>query len=415
MSNNKWSEQKIDELLSQVPKLQDTRSKEEVLNRLLKDPQLSRGSQKQRKVWLPSVVSVAALFTLILVGVIFINQSPAQMDNAFKIEPTADPSTEMSSSSQEANISVIDEGANLTGDSAKESSLQSNGDHKSFVGNVEKNEMFTSVYSSDMEHHTAFQIGLISKDALVVPITFLIPNEQIQIDFGTITPNTLQLYQKYAEDINEESLGFVEYHPYDGKFKLNKTQLIHQLPNDHKYDLASASLYTYIQSLQYTFNGFSEVVHQNEDGSPAEFNQVGYTTSTVLMNRKYRTNVYPYKDFSGNVYMIPNLDVTFESVSDAIIALKTSPNYFYQSVIPNAINFSLEEENGIVHINFSEPFELNSIPKEQVVQILESFVLTAANYDTQIQINNVVPDEWNDIDLSHPLEQPVRLNKSLWP
>ena len=83
MSNNKWSEQKIDQLLSQVPKLQDTRSKEEVLRRLQQDERLAEVSPMNRKRWIPPVVALAALITLTLLGATLINKPNNFMDSAF--------------------------------------------------------------------------------------------------------------------------------------------------------------------------------------------------------------------------------------------------------------------------------------------------------------------------------------------
>ncbi|MDX1807790.1 MAG: hypothetical protein R3267_12255, partial [Paenisporosarcina sp.] len=253
-----------------------------------------------------------------------------------------------------------------------------------------------------------------SQDALVVPVTFLIPNDQIQQDFGNQTPNTLQLYEQYAADINEEELGFTDYHPYKGTFEMDQEQLVHRLPQEHDYDLASAALYVYDLSLQFTFEGFTQINHQNEDGSQAEFDQVGQKTPTVLMNGLYKTAVYPYTDPTGQVYMVPSLNEPFNTVSEALSALKTSPNDFFTNVVPRSVSYTVEEIQGVSHIKFSEPLELNSLSQEQTAQMIESFVLTGATFDVQIQLDNIVEEQWNGINLTQPIEQPVGLNKYSW-
>ena len=65
MSNNKWSEQEIEQLLSQAPKMNDVRSKEEVFNRLKQEQVIIKTPRKQRK-WAPPAVAVAAILTLTL-------------------------------------------------------------------------------------------------------------------------------------------------------------------------------------------------------------------------------------------------------------------------------------------------------------------------------------------------------------
>ena len=418
MSNNKWSEQKIDQLLSQVPKLQDTRSKEDVLKRLQQDSRLANGSQKTRKRWIPSIVAVAALITLTLLGATLINKS--NMDIAFDSNEQHAKSTAMDNDTSEESITSImakEEAVNESSEGTVTYDGTSNKEtSESEMSAIEApaESIWTSAFSSDVENHTVFKIGLVSQDALVVPVTFLIPNERIQQDFGNQTPNTLQLYEQYAADINEEGLGFTDYHPYKGTFEIDQDQLIHRLPKEHDYDLSSTALSAYNLSLQFTFEGFTQINHQNEDGSQAEFDQVGQKTPTVLTNEFYKTAVYPYTDSTGQVYMVPSLDEPFNNVSDALEALKTSPNDFFSNVVPRSVTYTVEEIQGVSHIKFSEPLELSSLPQEQTAQMIESFVLTGATFDVQIQLDNIIEEQWNGINLTQPLEQPVGLNKYSW-
>jgi len=419
MSNNKWSEQEINQLLSQVPKLQDTRSKEDVLKRLQQDSRLANDSQKTRKRWIPPVVAIAALITLTLLGATLINKS--NMDIAFDSNEQSAKSTAMDNDAREeskASIMVKEEEA--VGESA-EGTVSYDGASNKATSESEMSaleapvdSLLTSAYSSDVENHTVFKIGLVSQDALVVPVTFLIPNERIQQDFGNQTPNTLQLYEQYAADINEENLGFTDYHPYKGRFEIDQDQFIHRLPKQHDYDLSSATLYVYDESLQYTFEGFAEINHQNEDGSQAEFDQVGQKTPTVLSNGLYETAVYPYSDSTGKVYMVPSLNQTYNNALEAMEALKTPPNDFFEQPIPRSVTYSVEEIQGIIHIKFTEPLELNSLSQEQSSQMIESFVLTGASFGVQIQLDNVLEEQWNGLNLTEPLEQPVGLNKYSW-
>ena len=418
MSNNKWSEQEIKQLLSQVPKLQDTRSKEDVLKRLQQDSRLANDSQKTRKSWIPPVVAVAALITLTLLGATFINKS--NMDIAFESNEQSAKSTAMDNDTSEeskTSIMVKEEAVAETAEgtvSYDGASNKASSESEMSALEAPVESIWTSAFSSDLENHTVFKIGLVSQDALVVPVTFLIPNGRIQQDFGNQTPNTLQLYEQYAADINEEDLGFTDYHPYKGTFEIDQDQLIHRLPKEHDYDLASAALYAYDLSLQFTFEGFTQINHQNEDGSQAEFDQVGQKTPTVLTNGSYKTAVYPYTDPTGQVYMVPSLNEPFKDVSDALEALKTSPNDFFANVVPRSVTYTVEEIQGVAHIKFTEPLELNSLSQEQTAQMIESFVLTGATFDVQIQFDNIIEDKWNGLNLTEPLEQPVGLNKYSW-
>jgi hypothetical protein len=412
MSNNKWSEQKIDQLLSQVPKLQDTRSKDEVLKRLQQDQRLSEGSQTKQKRWIPTAVTIAALITLSLLGATLINKPYNFMDSAFDSNSESAKSTDMDAeTNDESKTSITATEETTSFDSASEKATTES-EMSVAKAPVESNLM--TVNSSDVENHTAFQIGLVSQDALVIPVTFLIPNDQIQQDFEGLTPNTLQLYEQYADDIDEEELGFIDYHPFKGTFEIDQDQLSHQLPKEHDYDLSSSTLEVYDEALQYTFEGYTQVNHQNEDGSQAEFNQVGQKTPTVLSNGLYKTAVYPYTDPTGQVYLVPSLNESYNDVSEAMDALNTPPNDFFAKAIPRSVTYSVEEIKGIVHIRFTKPLELNSFSQEQSSQMIESFVLTGATFDVQVKFDNVLEEQWNGINLTQPIEQPIGLNKFSW-
>ncbi|PUB09700.1 hypothetical protein [Paenisporosarcina sp. OV554] len=410
MSNNKWSEQKIDQLLSQVPKLQDTRSKDEVLKRLQQDQRLSEGSKVKQKRWIPAAVAIAALITLTFLGATLINKPNNFMQSAFDSNSESAKSTDMDAVTNDENKTSMEEEATIF-DSASEKATP---ESEMSVAKAPAESNLTTVNSSDVENHTAFQIGLVSQDALVIPVTFLIPNDQIQQDFGGQSPNTLQLYEQYADDIDEEELGFIDYHPFKGTFEIDQDQLNHQLPKEHDYDLSSTALEVYDEALQYTFEGYTQVNHQNEDGSQAEFNQVGEKIPTVLSNGLYKTAVYPYTDPTGQVYLVPSLNESYDDVSEAMDALNTPPNDFFAKAIPRSVTYTVEEIKGIVHIRFTKPLELNSFSQEQSSQMIESFVLTGATFDVQVQFDNVLEEQWNDINLTQPIEQPIGLNKFSW-
>ena len=82
-----------------------------------------------------------------------------------------------------------------------------------------------------------FHLGLASEAAASIPVTFLIPDSQIEEDFGDVEPNSLDLYMKYAGKIDEEALGFYDYHPYKGTLSVDGDVLVQTLPSGHGYDI----------------------------------------------------------------------------------------------------------------------------------------------------------------------------------
>lgn len=411
MSNDKWSEQKIEQLLSQVPKLNDTRSKEQVLNRL-KEEKSTKGqtSTKKRRYWAPPAVAVAALITLTLLTASLLNQSNSSN------ESTASQAMDM-----EAAKSTATEEIEFTNDSNDPSSkkVAGEGEEEEAAGESARYNLTslpsgssgTAVYSTDLSDDvTIFRVGLIGEAANSVPVTFLIPKTQIVEDFGDKNPTSLELYQMYAPLLDEEGLGFSEYHPYKGSFSTEGTTLIHTLPKDHDYDMASGTITVYKQSLKETFQDYNQIVFRNEDGSPVVFDQVGEPSKPMnLKDGGY--NYYLYSQSNGSVYLTPNFGQSYSSLPEALLQMKESDNDLYTSVIPQEITFEVKNEKGITHVIFNKAVDLEQMDSTTAMNMIEGLLLTGASFGQPLQFENVVQENWSNFDFTQPLPIPIGSNK----
>ena len=121
----------------------------------------------------------------------------------------------------------------------------------------------TAIYDGMMDNLTLFPIGL-TAGAESIPLTFLITEEQM-VEYFTEQPTQLQLYEKFAPLINEQALGFDDYHPYRGQLTESEDTVTHIMPDNHQYDLASATMYVYFGTLQMTFGkNYSTLINLDE-------------------------------------------------------------------------------------------------------------------------------------------------------
>ena len=412
MSNNNWSEHKVDQLLSQVPKLQDTRSKEDVLNRLKEDPRLNGSEQvlkKGTKPWIPTAVAAAAVLIVCLLAATMINK-PATDTASMSEEAKMDSSAKMESSNDAMKSTSINEpaseSAKVTGES-EENSFAAAG-----IGTEE--QLLNAVYPTDLGEYTAFHIGMVAPDAIVVPVTFLIPNRTIANDFGGQQPTSLQLYNKYADELDEESLGFSEYHPYAGEFIEEGPNLIHKLPSVHDYDMSSAASSVYNHSIKETFYGYSEISFQNEEGKQAVFDQVGPKKPELLSNGHSFTSYYSYVNPNGGQFLVPNSDSVYTDIKEAMESMKTSPNDFLKSVIPDGVDYEVVDEKGLTRIRFTEVLDLEQLDPKSAANLIEGILLTNASFGGQVQLENIQPSIWNGLDFSKALPIPAGANKYSW-
>ncbi len=427
MTHKSFDDEQLEHVLNNAPKLSDHRSKEDILNRLMADARLQDNIHLQEAMQEPIedepsqqedaiikkpatkskvrnmqiFMSVAAVFVLtILVGTILKNNQSEQKDQA------STPETAQYSTMQEDSA-------------AKEAATQDEVlDSKSIVAEHERIlSLRTSVYEEDVKDAVVFRIGLAGRDAESVPMTYVIPNERVTTDFGEEKPSTLRMYEKYAPQIDEEAKGFTEYHPYKGELKEKDDKLIHVLPKGNDYDVASAAVNEYKGTMEDTFSDseYTEVEIQNEDGTPYEFSQEGEPSQAMSLTNTRHYNYYLYQDTNGAEYLSPDFRQTFESVTEALTLMKNKNDDVYTSVVPENVTYTVTEQAEGVVVSFDIPLDLTSMEPIRATQLIEAMMLTAASFDQQLLLDNVVQESWEGFDLKGYLPKPVGPNKQFLP
>jgi hypothetical protein len=400
----KWNDEKIQKLLNDLPDIQDTRSKEDVLSRLKQDsrmqnPTKHKPKRKTRRNLIPTFVAAAVLLVLMLL-------IPSMLKN----NSSNDKASTMIMSDESKDMKVFNKDDSAI-DGESEEMAESEMDQGNELSNGLENTLHSAVYPNDAAGYTVFRLGLASEAAASIPVTFLIPDGQIEEDFGDVEPSSLDLYMKYAGQIDEEALGFYDYHPYKGTFSVDGDVLVHTLPSEHGYDMASGIITTYLGTLQDTFFGFKEIRFENEDGTPVEFDQVGEPSKPMKLNSGVNQfNYYLFKQSDGKEYLSSNFSYSYENLETALGEMEINPNDIYSSIIPANVKFKVVENKKVTVVKFKDTLDLLSMSETEAHQLIDGIVLTAASFDRQIQFENILQTEWNGFNLNEPLPIPVGPN-----
>jgi hypothetical protein len=400
----KWNDEKIQKLLNDLPDIQDTRSKEDVLSRLKQDsrmqnPTKHKPKRKTRRNLIPTFVAAAVLLVLTLL-------IPSMLKN----NSSNDKASTMIMSDESKDMKVFNKDDSAI-DGESEEMAESEMDQGNELSNGLENTLHSAVYPNDAAGYTVFRLGLASEAAASIPVTFLIPDGQIEEDFGDVKPSSLDLYMKYAGQIDEEALGFYDYHPYKGTFSVDGDVLVHTLPSEHGYDKASGIITTYLGTLQDTFFGFKEIRFENEDGTPVEFDQVGEPSKPMKLNSGVNQfNYYLFKQSDGKEYLSSNFSYSYENLETALGEMEINPNDIYSSIIPANVKFKVVENKKVTVVKFKDTLDLLSMSETEAHQLIDGIVLTAASFDRQIQFENILQTEWNGFNLNEPLPIPVGPN-----
>lgn len=408
---NKWDDEKIQKLLHDLPDIQDNRSKEDVLSRLKQDNRMQNMNQAKQKTnkknkrnFMPAFIAVAVLLvlTLLLPSMLTNNSSN---DKASMINMNEDEKKDMKVFSSDDS--------SLEGESEEmaDSELDQNYDLKNNGTDEENTSFRTAAYPDEIDGYTVFHLGLASDAAASIPVTILIPDSQIYEDFGDIEPNSLDLYLQYAGKIDEEALGFNDYHPYKGTLSIDGDVLVQTLPSGHGYDIGSGRVETHAGTLQDTFYGFKEVRFENEDGTPVEFDQVGEpSTPMKLMSGLNHYNFHMFKQSDGQEYLSSNFSTSYDNLESALGEMKVKLNDVYSPIIPENVEFEVIEQKELTIVKFENKLDLSSMSAKEANLLLEGILLTAASFGKQIQFENIVQTEWNEFNLTEPLPIPVGPN-----
>lgn len=407
MSHNQWDDDKIEELLSTVPKVKDTRTKDEILQRLKDDgvfdeePSETKEPiitiKKKRNNWIPPLITVAAIALIALM-------IPSLMNR-------------MNSGGEQYSLTTTEkaeDSASLNAISSEMAESESAQDTREFgiMAEDSASSLRTSVYPEDLEGYTVFHIGLASDQADSVPFTILIPNEQVMEDLGKPDPTEVELYNYYAPILDEAAIGFQDYHPYKGTISEDGDQVIHTLPAGHGYDMATATMGVYTGSLIDTFKAYEEVVLLNENGTPVEFDQEGEPREPLKLHSEFtQFNYFKFTQDNGSEYLSTNGRRSFTTVEEALESMKVEDNGVYQTVILPEVDYSVSVNGKTVVVKFASELDLESFNPVDAMQMIEGILLTAASFDMEVKFENVIQSNWGGFDFTNPLPTPVGPNK----
>lgn len=384
-------DKEIEKILGEPLDIKDQRSKEDVLARLKKDDRLRNvPNTKKKSYWIPVFIGLASVFLLgLLLPSMF--KGPEHKDSVTS-SSTADYDADQPEIAVEREAYSAKNGA-AEADSGSESRL---------------------LFAEEIGDAEAFQMGLVS-NATTIPITFLIPYEQIQEDFPQIEPNAVQLYERYAAEIREEALGFDEYHPYKGEFVVEGHSLVHKLPENHGYDLASAAIEVYMNSMKETFRDYDELEVLDAQNQPITFNQVGRIESVKLAKDPHYVSYYQYVMASGASYFVPFWGgAEYATVEEALLGMKEVNGELLLPVVPSDLLYDVRVEGNTVFIAFSSPLDLLEMKEQEAGLIIEGMILTATQGDYLVQFENILQTNWGKYDFTSVIAKPVAVNHLEW-
>ncbi|MCM3707723.1 MULTISPECIES: hypothetical protein [Cytobacillus] len=413
MKGSKWSDEQLQELLSQMPKIKDSRDSREIYQTI----QIKMSKQKKKTWIMPAAAAAAALLLLFILA-----------PNLMNWQDSADKQIEIKSDQSQSSEQITGDNYSIAED--KESDPESlvkeedpQEDHAQFSGDPEKDSKSdismkslsseaspTAVYEEDLAGKEVLTYSIPDKEAQnIVPVSVLVDNDPDRSKFD--------LFEVTMSKLTEEAWGLSDYYPLKANlsFDQGNRMLTVDVPADHPYSRSSAEEYLLENVLSDIMKNLEikKINLRTEGKAGIEFGHYGYIDEFIPQKRNGNLIYYfLYSNGADSTPFLVPLREELNSVKDALKAMKQNrtENNLHAS-IPDNIDFEIEEiKDGKLIIRFDNESEI--VDNAPTLHAIEAILLTAKDFDFDtVKLENADVDKIGKFDLTEELKVPIAANK----
>ncbi|MEH7012882.1 hypothetical protein V7087_19070 [Neobacillus niacini] len=388
MNKSEWSDKQLEDLLRQMPKIQDHRNPRDIYQNL-------SIKKRKRPAWiLPGIATAAALLLFFLLV-------PKMLDGT---EYSFD-SVKQEESSNEDKISLSKENSSIM--MKKEDTIENgiSGDEpKMFMTQSNK----TGLYDDEVGDGTV--------------ITYWIPDSQAQIlvPISTVVhpdnnKNWLTIFTETMGLLKEEEWGLTDYYPLNATFKLDNTNntVIVDVPSDHKFGEGSSTETNFIKLLSKNIASNSQVnkIKLTTNGQPGiELGNYGEMDEIEVEPEGKHAYYFYSPDGLETTYLVPSSE-TYNDINAAFEAMKTDQPAlgFVPSLVPDfpMKEVTIKENKLTITMDENAAMENN----QETVYAYEAILFTAKDFGIEtITILNAPIKLLGPFDLSKEMKVPIAPN-----
>ncbi len=387
VKKSEWSDKQLEELLRQMPKIQDDRNPRDIYRNL----PIRKTKPKQ---WLvPGLATVAALLIFfILIPKLMVGPQYSE-DNASQEK-----------SSVERDIQTADKNSTIA---LKKDDTSSKA--RTFSGADKIQTLKTAIYDEE-----------VGKGKV---LTYWIPDPQIQIlvPVSMIINDSnertwLELFNENMVNLKEQEWGLSEFYPLNASLKLdNKNKaIIVDLPLNHQYGQGSATETNFINVLQKDISSNSDLkkIRFSTNGEPGiELGNYGHQEEVSIQQQKNHAFFFYYSDGNEIPFLVPSIE-KYKDIKMAVEDMKKDqPTLGLKSSLLPALpidEVSIKEKTLIV----SMKEDANLQDDQPTINAYESLLLTAKEFGLEkVLITNPPIKNIGPFDLSKENKVPLAPNQ----
>lgn len=388
MERKEWTDEQLEELLKQMPKVRDNRDSNELYRAIS-----IKVNKKKRTGWIiPSLATAAALALLVML-----------VPNIANWDSAADLGDSNESNSMEF--------ANKEMEPVAE-------DNVSFRANDNENK--DAVSEQVLERTAVYQDDLDGKELLVYAIPDRNAQNIVPVSILVSKDDTKSWFEQWLETmpkLSEEEWGLADYYPLNGTWKINreKREVIFDVPEDHQYGWGSAAEENFKNSIEQTFRysneidkitfktaGNSGIVLGNDELQQIELNSAKSSVRPyylLFVENQMHPLFIPYGE------PLANLEETFAAMKKSI------DTHGLQPTIPAEIQIdSINSQNDTLTVLIGDKSTISQTP--EMVYAIEAFLLIAKDSGyKKVEIKKTGVENIGPFRLNQAIDVPEGANK----
>ncbi|MBW8349120.1 hypothetical protein K0H71_06555 [Bacillus sp. IITD106] len=392
MHHSDRQDDKIIKLIKQLPSVEDKRPMDEIYRNI----KLGMNKKEKKPFFVPVLTGVAGLLIFLLASPFIFQTAPTEYFGSHsKVKESADSGgmTNQAADSRKLEKDINKDNQEIAMYSEETSDKIST--------------LNTAVYEKDALENEVYTFGVVTEnDGIAIPITLLGSEKHQNEDWIIQYRNEAKAFDAAKYDIQDFSplLDTIDIDKETGEARVKIAPENRPFFETHQNQINDM--------LQYTLQAHNvkKVKFVNENGEPVELGDFGIVPDhPIEENVKRGFFLYPVAENSQ--YLVPaNQDS--DTLEEALEYMKTKPDDFYHSVIPDAISPEVIKENELdVTIKFNKTVALDQGNQLKNMQLIEGILLTAKEFGKkEVQFENIEPSHWENFQFDQPIKVPIAPN-----
>lgn len=389
------------EKLKQLPKVKDSREKEEVYKNI--QLEMSRSSRRTAKRSSLLGRRMIPVFSAVLVLAIIVILLPSLFNKP--LQHTSNNSNR--SVTQSPSISIAEEEI-VNENNSVYTTENSNESQDEKAPNNQKSLLFDHDQKYTLNHsvkdHTIVY-GAVTEEQLqyFIPITFLVEAEE----------DLSHAYNQLNRYIEEDQWGVTNSILHDITYDVdqhNREVIVH-FPEGFTFANGSARLNAFHEMLTMMFHPYQieKIVFRAKNDEMIDMGHFGDIEEIPLLDpvpSHYKLYKYPE---SSRGFLIP-IKMYEKSIQEALKEMKKDDEFYHvYATIPREIQFQVDIIGEELILAFTQ--ENNLKDEQKYITMIEAILMTAKSYELkQVLFKNSSIDQIGSFDLSKPIQVPEMIN-----